>query len=229
MKILDIGCGTINNKHWIYNSIHQTIGIDIEISNIETCQKKFPDKTFLLVNGISLPFENGYFDMLHSLDVLEHVDDLKIVLTEATRVLRQWGEFIIEVPYWKSEERLLSINNRYWDVLHHVRMFRDNELEKVMSKYGFQLTESYGLKFFENITLWYSLRRGDLLNQRGETEITPPLLLNLLNYFFIKEAALFSIKSKILIYPFYIILSPIRWLGNAIFPKSIYFKFRKIV
>ena len=42
-----------------------------------------------MVNGKTLPFTDNFFDIIHSMDVLEHVDDLPTVLKEATRVLKK--------------------------------------------------------------------------------------------------------------------------------------------
>jgi SAM-dependent methyltransferase len=41
----------------------------------------------------SLPFEDGVFDMVHAVSVLEHVDDLDASVSEAFRVLRPGGVF----------------------------------------------------------------------------------------------------------------------------------------
>ena len=41
----------------------------------------------------SLPFEDGVFDMVHAVSVLEHVDDLDASVSEAYRVLKPGGVF----------------------------------------------------------------------------------------------------------------------------------------
>ncbi len=228
MKILDLWCWEANNKHGIYNKSNHVYGVDINQSNIDACIRKHPSHSFIKVDWKILPFEDEFFDIIQSLDVLEHVDNLDIVLSEAVRVLKKGGEFIIEVPYWKSEERFLKINSEYWTTLHHVRMFMDGELESLLRQYGLSLCKKQWLKFFENITLWYSLKRGNLLNQRWETEVNPPHILSYINYIFIREAALMSLKAKFIILPLYLLTSPIRWVMNKIFPKSIYFVFQKL-
>lgn len=42
----------------------------------------------MIVDGENLPFDDNFFDAIHTMDVLEHIDDLDTVLKEATRVLR---------------------------------------------------------------------------------------------------------------------------------------------
>ena len=96
-------------------------------------------------------------------------------MTEAVRVLKKGGIMKIEVPYWKSEERLLCINPRYWDALHHVRMFRDGEMEELMSRHGLERIDYKRIKFFDNILLGYYLKRGDIINQRGVVGGITPL------------------------------------------------------
>jgi len=227
-KILDLWCWEWNNKHNIYNNIkYETYWVDIEQENIDICVKKYPNSNFRKIDWEILPFDDNFFNIIHSLDVLEHVDDLNQVLKETTRVLKSWWKFIIEVPYWKSEERLLKIKPEYWQQVHHVRMFKDWEMEKVLNKFWFELVKIKRIKFFDNVILWYLLKNWNIINQKWNFSIKPPFLLSLLSYFFIKEAALYWTKSKIIIYPFYLLLTPIRLILDNIFPKSIYFEFIK--
>ncbi len=47
-----------------------------------------------------LPFANGSFDAVLSLDVLEHVPDYQAALREFARVLRPGGELVLSVPFY---------------------------------------------------------------------------------------------------------------------------------
>lgn len=49
-------------------------------------------------SGRHLPFEDGYFDLVISYEVLEHVWDEGLALAEINRVLKTGGELIISVP-----------------------------------------------------------------------------------------------------------------------------------
>lgn len=227
MKVLDLWCWNWNNKYNIYNNNkYETYWVDIEQEHIDICKKRFSNSKFIKIDWEKLPFENNFFDIIHSLDVLEHVDDLKQVLKESTRVLKSWWKFIIEVPYWKSEERFLKIKPSYWKQVHHVRMFKNWEMEKILNKFWFNLNKTKKLKFFDNITLWYLLKNWNIISQKWNFDIKVPFLLSLISCFFIKEATLYSTKSKFF-YPFYLLLSPIRIILDNFFPKSIYFEFIK--
>lgn len=211
MKILDLWCGDGNNKHKIYAKDNKVYGVDIEQENVDHCKKKFPQHTFMLVDWENLPFDDNFFDAIHSMDVLEHVDDLDTVLKEATRVLSSWGKFMIEVPYWRSEELLLKIKPEYREQVHHVRMFKDGEMEKIFEKFWYVLAERKKINFFIHIYLAFAFKRANIINQKGELDLSKWMKL----YFIVRYVAFFCIYK---IYPSY--------FDNK-FPKSIYFEFIK--
>ena len=134
-------------------------------------------------------------------------------MTEVVRVLKKGGIMKIEGPYWKSEERLLCINPRYWDALHHVRMFRDGEMEELMSRHGLERIDYKRIKFFDNILLGYYLKRGDIINQRGVVGGITPLQHFLCKLIYGIPYIIYKISSK--------------YWDNK-FPKSIYFEFKKV-
>ena len=54
------------------------------------------------------------------------------IINELNRVLVVGGELIVSIPYWKSEELLLKIRPTYFDEIHHVRIFMEGDLEKML-------------------------------------------------------------------------------------------------
>lgn len=229
MYILDFWCWYWNNKHDIYNSKNKTFWVDISDENINYCKNKYPYQTFIkTVWDEKLPFKNEYFDKIQSLDVLEHVDDLDHNLNEISRVSKKGSIFIVEVPYRKSENYLLNINKDYWKQVHHVRMFKNNEMEKILKNYWFKLIKKNKIKFFDNIVLAYLLKNWKIINQKWEFNIKAPKILAYISYTMNYEAATYSKKAKIFILPFYYLFSPFRYFMDNIFPKSIYYEFVKL-
>jgi len=96
-RVLDVGCGTgvwldRLKKHFGIRGI----GVDISKSSLKTAvSKSSPELGFLCGDGPHLPFTEGYFDVVVSLDVLEHVEDQKGCLREMTRVLKPGGSFFL--------------------------------------------------------------------------------------------------------------------------------------
>lgn len=86
MKILDFGCS--NNK------VLKAIGVDIDIQN-------HPDIVFDL-NRFPYPFKESSVDQVHAKHILEHLNDLYGIFREVHRVLKNNGDFFIEVPHFTS-------------------------------------------------------------------------------------------------------------------------------
>ncbi len=62
-------------------------------------QRQHRDVKFIYLKDESLPFEDGFFDTVCMLAVLEHVPDERRTLQEIARVLRYEGTLILMVPH----------------------------------------------------------------------------------------------------------------------------------
>ncbi|MEL6316578.1 MAG: bifunctional 2-polyprenyl-6-hydroxyphenol methylase/3-demethylubiquinol 3-O-methyltransferase UbiG [Pseudomonadota bacterium] len=60
--------------------------------------------------GEALPYEDGAFDVVVCVDVLEHVDDVRRVLAEVARVLRPGGLFLFDTINRTLAARLLVVS-----------------------------------------------------------------------------------------------------------------------
>lgn len=75
------------------------VGVDVSREAIEAGRSKRPSIEFVhIANGSELPFQDGSFDSISMLDVLEHIADQKRVLDELCRVLKPDGVLIVTVP-----------------------------------------------------------------------------------------------------------------------------------
>jgi 2-polyprenyl-3-methyl-5-hydroxy-6-metoxy-1,4-benzoquinol methylase len=91
---LDIGCG---DGYFLQRSPCATAtGIDMRIGDAPIAQ------------GTPLPFEDGTFDLVTLLAVLEHVKEPQFVISEVARVLRPNGRLIMTTPK-KAAEWLIRI------------------------------------------------------------------------------------------------------------------------
>lgn len=122
--VLDIGCG--NGRQWTEN----VTGVDISPEAVLTARQKGL-KTFL-GNACDLP-ETGLHDTVLLLDVLEHVDNERAALLEASRALRPGGFLIVSVPLYPS---LWSYHD---ERLHHKKRYRPGEIPELVREAGFSV------------------------------------------------------------------------------------------
>jgi SAM-dependent methyltransferase len=94
---LDLGCG---EKPFISSFTECSYtGIDVEVSGREESLKS-PDVFF---DGEIIPFGSNTFDGILCTQVLEHVGNLELTLSECNRVLKPGGVMIISVPFLYRE------------------------------------------------------------------------------------------------------------------------------
>jgi SAM-dependent methyltransferase len=135
-KILDVGVGLGRLLSKFPNL--DKYGLDISSSylklvsekNIQCCYSKIED----------MPYKDEFFDIIVCTDVLEHVLDLNLAVTNILRVLKKDGILIIRVPYKEDLEVYLDPEIAYYYI--HVRSFDEYSLQLLF-------TRSYNLKVLE--------------------------------------------------------------------------------
>ena len=136
-KLLEVGCGQGFNSYVLAKREDVTIiGIDISPEDIQISNNRYAylknNLNFLVMNAEKLKFKNESFDEVYALDVLEHVDNLKRVIDEMDRVLKVGGKFIINIPFYKSEEWLITLRPTYFKEINYIRVFLENDLVKIL-------------------------------------------------------------------------------------------------
>ncbi len=93
-KILDLGCGPRGSLEWAQLA-KERIGLDPLAHFYQKLNGQSHQMQYLTAKAESLPFPNEYFDIVSSFNSLDHVDDLKEVLSEIKRVLKPGGLFLL--------------------------------------------------------------------------------------------------------------------------------------
>ena len=161
-KILDVGCGTGANLLML-SKYGEAEGVDISEDALSFCRERGLDKVRLGA-GEELPYEDGTFDLVTALDVVEHMDDDLAGLREMRRVLRPGGRALLFVPTFMF---LWGLQD---DVSNHRRRYRLPELRRVLEQAGFEIerTTYANITFFLPILLVRKLMR--LTGIKTETE-----------------------------------------------------------
>lgn len=94
--VLDLGCGTGHNLARLLKAGYRAVGV--ERLDVDFAANRDLAGACLIRSSVeTLPLADATFDAVLLLDVIEHVDD-RVVLAEATRVLRPGGVIILTVP-----------------------------------------------------------------------------------------------------------------------------------
>jgi SAM-dependent methyltransferase len=113
-RILDVGCGTGTYVEHLRQFSEQVYGIDIEPERIAEGSKSLPN--LLVAAAERPPFVAGSFDVILLHEVLEHVEDDRVVVANAHRLLSPGGRMVVFAPnrlypfethgiYWRGRYR----------------------------------------------------------------------------------------------------------------------------
>lgn len=229
-KILEIGSGQGFNSFFLSKN-NNVVGIDMSKKDIAISKKRYPQVEFFYMNAEKLKFKNNSFDEVYAMDILEHVNNLEKTIKEIYRVLRVKGRLIINIPYYKSEYWLLKIRPTFHKEIHHVRVFQENELDKLLKKKKFKLIKKEKRDFLQHLELFFLFKRKINSNTQlsiGSWRDNPLTIFVHITYLYFVPSVL---KTPLVYFPIWVITIPIgefiNFFGNKIFPRSIYYEFIK--
>lgn len=93
--ILDIGCGGGFLANDLALHGHRVTGIDLSLQSLEIARRQDATATvcFLEADARKLPFLENSFDVVCAMDLLEHLEQPDVVISEGARVLKPGGLF----------------------------------------------------------------------------------------------------------------------------------------
>lgn len=132
---LEVGCGSGN----VINALARArdwsriVGTEIHPSGLAHASPRLPANVELLqADARSLPFARA-FDLIGAFDVLEHIAEDELVLSQIQQALLPDGIFLATVP---QHPWLWSLAD---EVAYHKRRYRRGELEGKLSSAGFNV------------------------------------------------------------------------------------------
>jgi ubiquinone/menaquinone biosynthesis C-methylase UbiE len=97
-SFLDAGCGEGMTLLQLTNLLPPKVtAFDIDPVCVEYAKQKFPSVNFCVADITATPFEDNYFDVSVSLEVLEHLQDPKKGLEELLRITKR--HVVLSVPH----------------------------------------------------------------------------------------------------------------------------------
>jgi SAM-dependent methyltransferase len=137
-NILSVGCGPAEGLNWLVpfaGKGGKVVGLDAELIHA----RGLSGVDFIVGRLENAPLENSSFDVVLTLDVLEHLDDDASGLREAVRLLKPGGLLLITVP------ALPSLWGGQDIVSEHRRRYTRRSLERLLNEAGL---ENYRTNYF---------------------------------------------------------------------------------
>jgi ubiquinone/menaquinone biosynthesis C-methylase UbiE len=100
-RVLEIGTGKGRFLTALLQRASRVTTIDIDaqeqrFARLNVAFAKLPGKArFVIANAASLPWRNGTFDVVVSMNALHHIEDVPAVVREAIRVVRLTGKIVL--------------------------------------------------------------------------------------------------------------------------------------
>lgn len=180
-RILDIGCGDggLLSKVKNLKLFNEFYGIDIAGVVVRRAKRNIKEKTgslnkvFIKTGSLDsrLNFNNGYFDSVTCLSVLEHIFDPYFGIKEIHRLLKNNGLLILEVPnlVWLPRRTAVlfgvlpvTAEESGWDG-GHLHYFTFAATKKLLEDNGFKIAFAGSTGIFYKIrNIWASLLGGNI-------------------------------------------------------------------
>ena len=131
-KLIDLGCNDQHNKKASEDSGLEYIGVDIDTCNF---------------NVDDLPFDDNSIDIIISLAVIEHIENIDFYISQIKRVLKPGGLIYLSTPNFQ-----ICYKDFYNDPT-HIRPFTPISLEMLLAMNDFKNIQTFpGLRCKHN---WY--------------------------------------------------------------------------
>jgi O-antigen biosynthesis protein len=141
-RALDLGCG--DGRLTTELRAREAVGVDVSKVALERARRGAPAAELVHVEvDAQLPLDDAAFDLVLCADVLEHVRDVQLLLSEARRVLRPGGRLAVTTP---AHGRLTGLDvlvrgfERRFDPLSpHLRFLSRRSLSRLLDALGFEV------------------------------------------------------------------------------------------
>jgi 2-polyprenyl-3-methyl-5-hydroxy-6-metoxy-1,4-benzoquinol methylase len=147
-RILDVGCGDgrflqvlhdFGSKEW------ELVGVDFDSAAVERCRRR--GFTAFAKRIEDMAEEEGTFDAVVMLQLIEHVEDPVVITRRVLALLRPDGVFVVETPNLAGWDYRL-FRRRWWGHYHfprHWNLFSSDSLVRMLTDAGFVIDRTDSL------------------------------------------------------------------------------------
>ena len=142
VDFLEVGC---SNGMFIKTLLDidglKITGSEIYLKGLLVAKKFIPNVEFIQLDIATTTLENKTFNLITAFDVLEHIEEDELAISNIYKMLEQGGKFIISVPQhqfmWSDFDKLVN----------HQRRYSRKELIKKLEATGFKINYASSLVF----------------------------------------------------------------------------------
>ncbi len=156
--ILDIGCGPGATLKELGN-VGRSYGLDVSDTALKYCRERGIDSV-CMAEASNVPYRDDLFDLVISVDVLEHVEDDVGAIREIYRVAKPGGLIIFTVPAFQF------LWSRRDEQCHHMRRYRLGEVKKKAAQAGLQILRATYINLPLLVPLFLLIKGGHLLRRK---------------------------------------------------------------
>lgn len=188
--ILDVGCGAGFLSNELAKEGYVITGLDQSDESLRVARRHDMTKSVQYINGnaYSLPFMDDHFDIVISVDFLEHIENPQRVIQEISRVLKPGGLFFYHTFNRNWISYFLVIKCVEWFVrntpknMHVLRLFlKPDEVRDLCLKHGLITREVEGVRpVFSSVPLHNYLN--GTVPSTMEFKLTRSTLLSYIGY-----------------------------------------------
>lgn len=132
--VLDIGCGAGYGTALLATTANSAVGLDFAADAVRHAKETYnaPHLTFTQASATALPYPAHSFDLITAFEVIEHLGHWRDMLSEAARVLKPYGLFLVSTPNrnYYTESRAGAGANPF-----HVHEFDYQEFASALAEY----------------------------------------------------------------------------------------------
>ncbi|HYT09417.1 MAG TPA: class I SAM-dependent methyltransferase [Mycobacteriales bacterium] len=139
--VLEAGCGEGYGADRIATVASRVVAIDYDAGSAAHVARAYGRVRAVRGNVAALPFAGGAFEVVASLQVIEHLWDQPAFLAECRRVLRPAGTLLLSTP----NRLTFAVANRPMNPFHH-RELSARELTDLLTAGGFEVARLLGLR-----------------------------------------------------------------------------------
>jgi 2-polyprenyl-6-hydroxyphenyl methylase/3-demethylubiquinone-9 3-methyltransferase len=144
-RICDLGSGNGYVANAIQKAGHDVTGVEPSPESVKTASASFPNVKFFQGSAYDdLAERLGRFDVVVSIDVIEHMFAPRLFTKTAKALLKPGGMLILSTPYhgyWKNLAiSLVNGWDRHADPLHddgHIKLWTERKMKQLLQENGF--------------------------------------------------------------------------------------------